>query len=166
MRTPEDLKHHLWKHLSSDRTLMIGLETPADDHPRPMTALVDEETGKHEGPLWIFTAKDTSLARALAGGAEAAVATFVAKNNDLYATIRGSLTLDTDRAVVERLWNPFVAAWYPEGKDDPSLVLLRFDLDRAEIWETGSSLVTGTKALFGKDLRDDFRDRQAEVSLH
>ncbi|MEI4487026.1 pyridoxamine 5'-phosphate oxidase family protein [Frigidibacter sp. MR17.14] len=165
MRSPEDLKHHLWKHLASDRTLMLGLETATDDHPRPMTALVDETTGKDQGPLWIFTAKDTSLARALGTGAQPALATFVAKNHDLYATIRGRLVIDTDPAVVERLWNPFVAAWYPNGKSDPSLELLRFDLDSAEIWETGSSLVTGAKALFGADLRRDFADRQAQVPL-
>ena len=28
--------------------------------------------------------------------------------------------------MIDRLWNPFVAAWF-EGKDDPKLQLLRFD---------------------------------------
>jgi general stress protein 26 len=27
-----------------------------------------------------------------------------------------------------------VAAWYPDGKDDPSLTLLRFDVRDAEVW--------------------------------
>mgnify|MGYP006140606399 CR=1 FL=1 len=45
--------------------------------------------------------------------------------------------------MIDRLWNPFVAAWYQEGKDDPKLALLRLDAERAEIWENGSSLIAG-----------------------
>ena len=39
-----------------------------------------------------------------------------------------------DPALIDRHWNPVVAAWYPEGKDDPHLTLLRFDADDGRIW--------------------------------
>lgn len=165
MRTPDDLKHHLWKHLKSDRTVMIGLETAHDDYPRPMTVISDEETGKEHGPLWIFTATDTSLVQELRGGSQKAVATFASKNHDLFATIRGTLTRDDDRAAIDRLWNSHVAAWYEGGKDDPKLALLRFDLVNAEIWENASSALAGIKALFGSDPKEDYSDKKARVGL-
>jgi general stress protein 26 len=63
------------------------------------------------------------------------------------------------------LWNPFAAAWYEHGKDDPKLALLRFDAERAEIWLDGSSLVAGVKALFGRDPKKDYQGKVAEVEL-
>ena len=37
-------------------------------------------------------------------------------------------------ALIDKHWNPVLAAWYPEGKDDPHLTLLRFDADDGRIW--------------------------------
>ena len=67
--------------------------------------------------------------------------------------------------MIERLWNPFVAAWYEGGKDDPKLVLLRLDAERAEIWLDGSRLVAGVKMLLGVDPKKDYKDKVAEVRL-
>ena len=57
--------------------------------------------------------------------------------------------IDHDRAVIDRLWNRFIAAWFQGGKDDPNLVLLRLDAERAEIWLDEHSLVAGVKLLLG-----------------
>ena len=60
---------------------------------------------------------------------------------------------------------PFVAAWYEGGKDDPKLALLRFDAERAEIWLDASSFVAGIKMLLGADPKQDYKDKVAEVTL-
>lgn len=74
-----------------------------------------------------------------------------------------------DRAVIERLWNPVIARWYKDGKDDPDLVLLRFDTEKADVWEasTGATLkAAALKALFDIDPgRDHQRDHQATIPL-
>lgn len=36
--------------------------------------------------------------------------------------------------MIERYWSPFVAAWYPKGKDDPNLSLARFEPNNARVW--------------------------------
>jgi general stress protein 26 len=46
----------------------------------------------------------------------------------------GRLSRQHDAAVIERHWNPIVGAWYPEGKDDPHLTLLRFDGADGRVW--------------------------------
>ena len=75
------------------------------------------------------------------------------------------MSVDNDRAVIDRLWNRYVAAWFPGGKDDPKLALLRLDPERAEIWVDASSVVAGIKLLFGMDPKKEYRDKVAEVSL-
>jgi len=116
------------------------------------------------GPLWFFCAKDNGLIEALQQGNQA-VGTFTSKGHDLFATLHGSLHEDTDPAIIERFWNRYVAAWYPGGKEDPNLALLRFDAEKAEIWLDGSSLIAGAKMLLGVDPKKDYKDKVAQVTL-
>lgn len=161
MPTPQELEQQLWKALESDRTMMVGLDGVEDGHARPMTAMVENE----RAPIWFFTASDTALVRNLAQG-HRATATFASKDHELFASLQGNLVVDNDREVIDRLWNPYVAAWYEGGKDDPKLTLLRFDAEHAEIWENASSLLAGIKLLLGVDPKRDYRDKVAQVDLH
>lgn len=160
MPTPQELEAKFWKALGSDMTMMLGLDGVEDGHARPMTAQVEED----RSPIWFFTSRETDIVGALGRG-DRAIATFASKGHDLFATVHGRLSLDDDRAAIDRLWNPFVAAWFEGGKDDPKLALLRLDAERAEIWLDGSSLVAGAKMLLGIDPKEDYKEKVAEVSL-
>jgi general stress protein 26 len=160
MSTPQELETKFWKALESDRTLMLGLDGVEDGHARPMTAQVEE----HRGPIWFFTSIDNALVGLLPRG-DRAIAAFASKGHDLFATIHGRLSVDKDRATIDRLWNRYVAAWFEGGKDDPKLTLLRLDPEGAEIWADASSVVAGVKLLLGMDPKKSYKDKVADVSL-
>jgi len=155
-----ELQEKFWKALKSDMTVMLGLAGVDEGHTRPMTAQLDGDGG----PIWFFTSTESELVKQV-DATHRAVATFASKGHDVFAAIHGDLVVDNDRAVIDRLWNRFVAAWYEQGKDDPKLVLLRFDAERAEIWKDGSSLWAGIKMLLGSDPKQDYKDNVAEVAL-
>jgi len=161
MSNEADIKARFWKELKSERTIMVGVDGEPGGEMQPMTALVEEDDG---GPLWIFTSKETDLARSVGAG-KAAHATFTGKKHDLFASITGRLSLDRNRVVIDRLWNPWVAAWFEGGKDDPKLALIRLDPENAEIWIDASSVVAGIKMLLGIDPKEDYKDKVAEVAL-
>jgi general stress protein 26 len=161
MPTPQELEAKFWKALKSDMTMMLGLKDSEDGHTRPMTAQFENENA----PIWFFTARSTVLAEELSSGPKDGIGNYVSKGHDIFASIHGKLQIDNNRAVIDRLWNSFVAAWYEQGKEDPELVLLRFDADRAEIWQDGSSLIAGVKTLLGFDPKKDYADHTATVSL-
>jgi general stress protein 26 len=158
---PAELEAKFWKALKSDMTMMLGISGVAEGHTRPMTALLEDEEG---GPIWFFTTKDNDLVRQLRGG-DRAVATFASKDHDVFAAVHGSLRVDTDRAVVDRLWNRYVAAWYEGGRDDPKLALLRLDPDEGQVWADASSLMAGVKMVLGLDPKKDVQDKVAKVDL-
>ncbi len=162
MSNQAEIEQKFWKALRSDMTVMLGVSGVDDDHTRPMTAQIDGDEDR--GPLYFFTSKETELVAELSQGSRA-IATFASKGNDIFATIHGTLTADNDRAVIDRLWNSHVAAWYEHGKDDPKLQLLRLDTERAQIWVDASSLLAGVKVLLGIDPKQDYKDKVAEVSL-
>ena len=161
MSNPAELEAKFWNALKSDRTMMLGISGVQEGHARPMTAQLEGDEG---GPIWFFTASDNDLVKQLRGNARA-VATFASRGHDVFAAVHGSLSVDTDRGVVDRLWNRFVAAWYESGKDDPKLRLLRLDPDQGQVWADASSLVAGVKMLLGIDPKKEYRDKVAKVDL-
>jgi general stress protein 26 len=155
----QDLETLLWKALAKDRTVMLGATGVS---PRPMTALAEDQ----HAPLWFFTASDTELAQSLEGSrGHVALATFASKDHALFASISGHVVIDNDRAVIDRLWNPFIAAWFEGGKDDPKLRLLRMDAADAQVWLNENSLLAGVKLLLGADPKKSYRDKVGEVDL-
>lgn len=158
MTDKQDFEAKLWKSLRTDMTVMIGI---AGADPRPMTAQFDGD----RKPIYFFTANDTEIAQKL-GRAKKATLTFSAKRHDLFATIHGTLRIDQDRKVVDRLWNRFVASWFEQGKDDPKLCLLRFDPADAQVWLDASSLVAGVKMFLGlSDPKKDYEDSVARIQI-
>jgi len=163
MATPQELETKFWKALKSDMTVMLGLAGHEDGHLRPMTAQFEDHDG---GPIWFFTSTENGIVEALKAGASgSATASFVSKGHDLWASFDGTLAIDNDRATIDRLWNPFAAAWYEGGKDDPKLVLLRMKPANAVIWLNENSMFAGIKMLLGMDPKQDYKDKVAAVSL-
>ncbi len=161
--TPDaEITAAFWKHLRSDRTVMLGLEASAPTTLRPMTAQLDAEAD--QGPIWFFTSTDSAIVQEL-NSQDLSIFTFVSKGYDVFATVHGHMTRTTDRATVDRLWNVWVAAWYDGGKDDPKIALLRFDPASAEIWRDGSGLLSGLKLLLGGDPKANANDNLAKVAL-
>jgi general stress protein 26 len=158
-----DLEAKFWKHLKSDMTVMLGLVGIEDGHAQPMTAQLDESLGD-SSPIWFFTAKDNGIVKAMKKG-HRATAHFASKGHDLFACVHGDLVLDDDPLTIERLWNPFVAAWFKGGKTDPNLQLIRLDPEKAEIWLNENSLFAGIKMLFGSDPKKEYKDKVATVDL-
>jgi general stress protein 26 len=161
MSNETEIRDRFWKELRSERTIMLGLDGEPGGGMQPMTALVEEEDG---GPLWIFTSKETDLARAIGGG-RAAHATFTGKRHDLFANISGRLSIDNNAVLIDRLWNPWVAAWFPGGRDDPKLTLLRFEAEHAKIWLNATSLGAAIEWLLRRDPKESYKEKVAEVAL-
>jgi len=160
-KLPQELERKFWDALADDRTMMLGLHAADEGHTRPMTALLDNS---RPGSMWFFTVKDNAMVGQLTEG-HRAVATFTAKDHDLFATLHGQLLIESDAGMIDRLWNSHVAAWYEGGRNDPNIVLLRLDPEQAEIWENASGLLAGLKMMLGSDPKQDYRDKVARVDL-
>ena len=67
-----------------------------------------------------------------------------------WLSVAGRATLVDDRALVKEMWNPVVEAWFPDGAEDPDVLLLRVDAESAEYWKApggrAASLLSFVKA--------------------
>jgi general stress protein 26 len=134
------LKQHMWDKLEKGPFLMVGL-ADGQSHSEPLTAQLDKD---QVDTIWFFIGKDNRLAT---GGP--AMAHFVSKGQDFFACLSGNVAIDNDPTMIDKLWCKPVEAWFPEGKSDPNLALLRFDIDDAELWEADMSFTGKLKMLIG-----------------
>lgn len=152
----DNIRTDFWKALEASPFLMVKL-TGEHTHALPMTAQLDKHASH---AFWFYTSKDSRLA---AGGS--AMAQFSSKGHDLFACVSGTLREETDAAVIDRYWSNQVEAWYEGGRNDPNLLMLRFDLYDAEIW----TMDMGVKGLFklvtGKPIDPQDAGRHAQVAL-
>ena len=57
------------------------------------------------------------------------------QNASQFAAIQGRATVFRDRALIEKLWSESWRVWFPGGKEDPDLCLLKIDAESAEYWD-------------------------------
>ena len=164
MASDREIEEKFWSELKSSPFIMLGLDNARDGATQPMTANF-EDRDQEGGILWFFSANDHDFAKALSQS-DQAIGAFSAKGHDLFASLRGRISIQNDRETIDRLWNPVVAQWY-EGKDDPKLALLRFDVDDIKIWlsDVEGFLKPAFNKLLGRKSESGMGEKVAEVSL-
>ncbi|APE28605.1 pyridoxamine 5'-phosphate oxidase family protein [Aurantiacibacter gangjinensis] len=156
MSTTDELKHKFWTALADSPFVFLSRDTNPEDAV-PMTAQLDKDA---ESAIWFFTTKDHSLAQM-----GPATAMFAGKGHEMFARFTGTLHEETSEERFEKQWSRIVEAWYPGGKTDPNLLMLRMDLGQAEIWNSDLGIVDNTRMLLGFDVRDEARDEHTEAAL-
>jgi general stress protein 26 len=125
-----ELEDRLWKEIEKARYGMLGVvgRVPAG-HFQPMTAFCERDSGQ----IWFFSRSDTDLAQAVAQDVPA-MFIIQAKDQGFQACIGGRLVQRFDAERMQSYWGPVVAAWYPEGQNDPRLTMLCFEVHDAQVW--------------------------------
>lgn len=127
---------------------------------RPFTT----QAAGRDGAVWFFTSTDSE---AVADMRQNPVVLLCYADSDKHRFISssGTASLSEDRKLIEELWSPAFTVFFPQGLDDPSLVLLRVDIKKADIWDSGKSkmeqMLTMAKAAVGIDIdKDDLGEHQ------
>lgn len=118
-----------------DNAMLVTRDANGTLRARPMA--VADMGG--DGSLWFVTSIESGTANEILGDSHVAV-TFQGPTR--FASISGKAEVVRDRKRVEALWRPAWRAWFPNGKEDPSLVLLQVHATSGEYWDQ-----TGTRGL-------------------
>ena len=100
---------------------------------RPMTTQQIDENGN----VWFFTNRQTDLGEPAHQGQVTLI--YSDPKNNTYVSVSGNSELVEDEAKKEELWNAMNKAWFPGGKEDPNLVILKVTTEEAAYWDSNSS---------------------------
>lgn len=127
----------LWEKIKDVRVAMLTTLNPDGSlHSRPMFTQEEEQ----EDGLWFYTSRSSAKAREMEGDHDVNLA-YADPGKNLYVSVSGRGQLVNDPVKARQLWNKMNEAFFPDGPDDPDLVLLRVVPTTAEYWDGPSSKV-------------------------
>ncbi|ESQ78526.1 pyridoxamine 5'-phosphate oxidase family protein [Asticcacaulis sp. YBE204] len=138
-----EARERIWSLIKDIKVSMLATYTAAGVlHARPMQQQKIETNRAFEGVLWFFTGADTGKVDEIEAN-PAALLTYADTDGHNYVSLNGTITISRDRAKIDELWSDVDKAWFPKGKDDPNLILLRFEAADAEFWDSPGAIATG-----------------------
>jgi general stress protein 26 len=120
-----------------DFCMLTTVDQSGDLHSRPMSSNGDVD---QNGDIWFFTNASSHKVTEIEK-LPRVNASFADPDNQRYVSISGTAQLSRDKAKIDELWRPEFKIWFPEGKDDPEIALLRVSLEKAEYWDSPSSTI-------------------------
>jgi general stress protein 26 len=106
---------------------------------RPMATLKIDENN-FDGTLWFFTDRDSPKVNDVSIDGHINLA-YAEPSKQRYISVCGHASLVEDKTIMAKLWTPAMKAWFPKGIDDPSIALLKIEVETAEIWDSPPSKV-------------------------
>jgi general stress protein 26 len=61
---------------------------------------------------------------------------FVNTSNYEFLTVYGKASISRDRQKIEEFWSDIARAWFPEGKDDPRVTVIKVTPEEGFYWDT------------------------------
>ena len=153
---PAKLKQKFWEAMKESSFVMLQLDADQDSA-APMTAQLDKDANS---AIWFFAERNGRFA-----ALGPATVTYESKGHDVFCRFSGILQEETSRERLDKHWSNFVQAWFPGGKDDPNLLIMRMDLGNASIWAGELGVINTARMMLGLDVTDKIEGGFAEVKL-
>jgi general stress protein 26 len=103
---------------------------------RPLQTLKIDANGE----IIFFTAANSHKVEELTDDAEVNLA-YAHPGDQHYVSVRGRARMDRDEDTINELWSPAQKIFFPEGKDDPNLMVLRVRVRDANYWEATGNFI-------------------------
>ena len=124
----------LWSLIKSVEVAMLVTQDGEHLRSRPM-AMSQRE---FDGTLWFFTRASSHKVTEVETEQQVNLA-FAHPGKQDYVSVSGRARLVRDHSAVADHWSEAVRVWFPKGKEDPEIALLKVEVDSAEYWDAPSS---------------------------
>ena len=136
VRRDEDAVRKVHDMISKSRIAMMGTyDGSGSAHSRPMAAV------QHEGDtLWFFTRDESRKVSELQRDPRVLL-DYADESSQNYVSLVGRARLTSNAAKAKELWSEPLRTWFPDGPEDPHIMLVEVNVDSAEYWDSPSSLM-------------------------
>lgn len=150
---PQD---QLFKEIDDARCVMLGSTDPSD-HMQPMAPQINTDLGHH---IWFYSDNTSELGKAVMANSGRVMLCHIGK--DYQACVQGTLQVEPDSSKIDHFWNPIADSWYPGGKSDPKMLMLRYTPDTAGVWASDKTFI----GFAYETLKANLTDTTPDVGKH
>jgi len=133
MSSPEH-KQKIWKMIKGIKVGMLVTLDNEVPRARPMHLVQDE----YDGTLWFFTRRSAEKVFEAKSDHDVCLS-FSDQEDGVYVSLSGTASLTDNQELIDKYWNSFIGAWFPEGKDDPDVALMEIKVKMGEHWKAKES---------------------------
>jgi general stress protein 26 len=135
VRTDQAAKDKVLELLKDARIAMMATRGEGGVmHARPMGT----NHAEFDGYLWFLTDLSSEKVAEIQADPEVLL-TYADPANQNYVSISGKGQVLRDRATIDAQWFEAARTWFPKGKDDANLAVIKVDVQLAEYWDSPSS---------------------------
>ena len=139
--TQTPVTHDLTKLFEKIKDVRIAMLTTYDEahalHSRPMATIKPGE----DGSLYFLTDKDSAKIYEVKKDSQVNLS-YSNPSDNVYASVSGTASAYRDEAKIAELYSEDMKAWFPKGKEDPSIMILKITIEKAEYWDSPSGLLS------------------------
>jgi len=143
-------KEKIWNYIEDIKVGMLVTEDGDDLRARPMHIVQDE----YDGTIWFFTQKSAEKISEVRDTHKVGL-TFSDQNDGVYISLSGYAHLTQDKALIDKFWSPFTAAWFEGGKDSDEVALLEIKINKGEHWDAEDSKVVQLYQIAKANVKDE-----------
>ena len=157
-------QEHIQSLLQEFSNAMLVTRTPEGQlRSRPMV-IADVESNSN---IWFVTSLEAPKVDEIQSAPEVCV---TMQSRHKFVSFSGTAQIQQDSSRVADLWQESWQVWFPEGRDDPSLVLLKVNTFEGEYWDDSGahgleSLIQAGKASLAGDKTDTDGKTHQKVRL-
>jgi general stress protein 26 len=118
--------------------IKVAMLTTQDDDGTLRSRPMATQQAEFDGTLWFFTQASSHKVDEIDREHNVNLS-YADAGDNRFVSISGRARLVRDKGKIDELWSPVLKAWFPKGKDDPDVALLRVDVEKAEYWDAPSS---------------------------
>ncbi len=139
--TKSPVTHDLNKLFEKIKDVRIAMLTSTDEnhqlHSRPMGTIKPDA----DGSLLFLTDKDSAKVYEVQKDSQVNLS-YANPSDNVYVSVTGRASAFRDEAKIAELWSEEMRAWFPKGKEDPSIMVLKVEIEKAEYWDSPSGVLS------------------------
>jgi len=159
---PDEIKRMSEMIKDIDFAMLTTQEHDGTLRSRPMST----QEVEFDGDLWFFTGMESGKVAEIKEDQQVNVS-YADKDEQRYVSVSGKAKVLRDQQKIDELWSPALKVWFPNGKDDPNVGLIKVDVTQAEYWDSSSNSMVRVaqfaKALVTGDHEDMGKNRKINL---
>lgn len=138
MNNDQNTKENLAKLIDKIKDVKIAMMTTVDDDGTLRSRPMKTQKTEADGDLWFFTGYESGKSHEIEHDAHVNLS-YAEPSDNLYVSVSGKASVLRDQQKINQLWSADMKAWFPDGKEDKNIGLIKVSIDKAEYWDTPSN---------------------------